>query len=88
MVEDLKTSLHQPLRIAWGGPSAASSSSPMGIQSSSAPSTGQMSQNESSTSATTTEEMSELIQETIFPSSVAAVADSSVFYPEPVMPSV
>jgi len=88
VVEDLKTSLHQPLRIAWGGPSAASSSSQMGIQSSSAPSTGQMSQNESSTSATTTEEMSELIQETIFPSSDAAVADSSVFYPEPVMPSV
>jgi hypothetical protein len=45
-----------------------------------------MSQNESSTSATTTEEMSELIQETIFPSSIAAVADSSVFYLEPVMP--
>ena len=38
VVEDLTTSLHQPLLIAWGGPTAASSSSQMGIQSSSAPS--------------------------------------------------
>ena len=88
VVEDLTTSLHQPLLIAWGGPTAASSSSQTVLQSSLAPSTGQVIRSETTTPATPIGTSSEHIQATILLSSDAAADDSSFFCPEPVMLNV
>ena len=52
VVEELTTSLHQPLCIAWDGPTATFSSSQTGLQSGLAPSTGQEAWNDTTTPST------------------------------------